>query len=403
MVASLKETRKDHAKKKVTGFSAARRISKVASKSLVFERRLRKVDRSDLKADFETWPLIALKTWNETTVPTIDRDRFNRIVFAGMGGSGLSGELFVDLARETKSKICFGTIKDYHIPDYFDERTLIIGMSSSGNTEETLSILSEAHKNGLFAVTLGSGGLIQSLSNDKWNFPFVKTTMLKVPRSSLPGIFYPALKVLIQNRLLQLSDEEIRESIDVLGKTGEVSIDIGENKKNLPLKLAQSLIDKLAIIPLIYSSVRTRAVGLRARQSINENAKTHAFDGEIPELCHNDIVGWDFKASLPLTGTRRGLPNSNNALLLRLNEDDPPEIRTRFDVLEEVVEKKGGKILEAPYLGKSYLARIMSMLYFLDYASYYMAIITGIDPIETPSIELLKHELAKRLNYVRKL
>jgi glucose/mannose-6-phosphate isomerase len=392
---SLKKIRRTKLKSKSRHTSAA--YATIVSNSSTFEKRLEQVDPSDLKADFDFWPSLAIKTWSETIVPRVEGE-FDRIVFAGMGGSGLSGELFVDLARETKSNIGFETIKDYHVPSYVDERTLIVAMSSSGNTEETLSVLSEAHKMGLSALTLGSGGLIESLSAEKWGYPFVKTSMLKVPRSSLPGIFYPALKVLVQNGLLQVSAEDVKESVEALSETRVNCMKVKEKKKNLALNLAHDLTRDSGSFPLIYSSNRTRAVGLRSRQSINENAKIHAFDGQIPELCHNDIVGWDFKSSLAVKG--RQLQNSDTALLLRLNEDDPVEVHTRFDIVRSVVEKNGGTVLEAPYVGRCYLARILSMLYFLDYASYYMAIILGTDPVKTPSIALLKQELAKRLNYV---
>jgi glucose/mannose-6-phosphate isomerase len=371
--------------------------------STITENLLRRVDPSDLKADYDLWPPLALKAWSETQVPTFTSDRFNRVAFAGLGGSSLTGELLVDLSRERKSEIAFETLKDYHIPNSFGEKTLVIGMSSSGATEETLSILSEAHKKGLTAYSFGSGGPIESFSRDRWGFQFIRTAMLKVPRSSLPGIFYPVLKFLVWNKLLEVSDDEVNESIQVMNVVRDDFVSALDEERNRSIRLGRALTRDETGFTLVYSSNRTRAVGLRARQSINENAKMHAFNGEIPELCHNEIVGWDYRASLVDDASQIRRNGDSAALLLRLNEDDPPEVKTRFEIIQDIVGKARGKTLEAPYVGTSYLARIMSMLYFLDYASYYMAIFRKVDPMKTPSIDMLKRELAKRLNYVEKL
>ena len=371
--------------------------------SILLGALLRAIDPSDLKGDYDLWPSFALKSWSETEVPIFDSGQFNRVVFAGMGGSSLTGELLLDLALEKNSEISFETLKDYHVPNCLDHKTLVIGMSSSGATEETLSVLSEAHKKGLTGFSFGSGGPIESFSKNKWGFEFVRTAMLKVPRSSLPGMFYPVLKFLVRNKVLEVSDDEINESIRAMNVVKEDFINTSEQKKNQIVNLAQAWTQDQSGIPLLYSSNRTRAVGLRARQSINENAKMHAFNSEIPELCHNEIVGWDYRASFVGDNHKSQKSASLLALILRLSEDDPPEMRTRFEIVKEIVRKAGGETLEAPYVGRSYLARIISMLYFLDYASYYMAIFRRVDPIKTPSIQLLKRELGKRLNYVEKL
>jgi glucose/mannose-6-phosphate isomerase len=365
---------------------------------------LKKVDRSDLKSDYDAWPSLALDAWSETFVPSLETRRFNKVIFAGMGGSSVTGELVTDLAREKLSEFSFESIKDYHLPRATSDRSLVIAMSASGATEETISVLSEAHNKGMTCISFGSGGPIESLSKEKWGFNFVKTKMLKVPRSSLPGIFYPVLKLLVTNKLIDVHESEIYESINAL-KTCRDEIANGNLKKEI-LNLARLWTAKNSQFPLLYSSNRTRAVGLRGRQSINENAKMHAFNGEIPELCHNDIVGWDYKASeakISLSSRNVRYENASAALLLRLNEDDPQEIKMRFDIVQEVIQKAGGSTKDAPYLGKTYLSRIISMLYLLDYVSYYMAILRGIDPTMTPSILFLKQELSKRLDYLGKL
>jgi glucose/mannose-6-phosphate isomerase len=373
---------------------------RTSQKTDSWHNRISRIDPADLGADYAAWPSLAREKWGETNVPSFEAGNFDRIVLVGMGGSLLSGELLVDLAREKKSSIEFETVKDYHLPSYCNDKTLVIGMSSSGNTEETLSVLSEAHKKGLKAFTFGSGGSIESLSKDKWGFDFIRTSMLKVPRSSLPGIFYPVLKLLVSNHLLNYSEDEIEESIAALGqvnsKNGSQHIEA--------LKLAKEIVSgRSDPFPLVYASCRTRAAGLRFRQSLNENSKIHAFNGEIPELCHNEIVGWDYISSSIKKYRSATLGGRKPCIFLRLSEDDPSEIKTRFDIVADVVCKSKGRILEAPHVGRGYLARMLSMLYCLDYATYYAAILRGVDPIKTPSINLLKDQLASRLNFISSL
>jgi glucose/mannose-6-phosphate isomerase len=381
---------------------ASRSTSRRGSSEAILSASLfQKMDPSDLKSDYDAWPSLARSSWSETEVPVFERERIDRVIFAGMGGSSLTGELLVDIAREKGSKFSFESIKDYHTPQSASERSLIIGMSASGATEETLSVLSEAHARGMIGFSFGSGGPLETFSKEKWNFPFIRTKMLKVPRSSLPGIFYPVLKLLVKNKLIEIEESEVEESIEVLKDTRD---DLARGSVEKIFALAEAWTSNSPGLPLIYSSARTRAVGLRARQSINENAKMHAFNAEIPELCHNEIVGWDSKASATKHQSQSDRNrHTNTALLLRLDEDDPPEIKIRFDIVEEIVRKAEGTTVSAPYLGRNYLARVISMLYLLDYLSYYMAIFRGIDPIKTPSILLLKQELAKRLNYIEKL
>lgn len=367
-----------------------------------FKKRISVVDPSDLKSDYEEWPRMSSRIWNAQST----RDRFSpqrpyaRIILTGMGGSGITGEVIADLGREAGSKISFETIKDYHLPNYVNDNTLVVGMSSSGNTEETLSVLSEAYSRGIDAWTFGSGGLIQNLSQGKWGFKYVKTEMLKVPRSSLPGMFFYVLSELERSGLLEISENDVRDSLNALNVVGQKCKALDDS--NPALKLARELLAPNFSSPLIYASNRTRAAALRARQSINENAKMHLFDGVIPELCHNDIVGWDSASARAkkLKSNFKGEPNP--ALLLRL-EDDPVEVKTRFQILEEVIRSAGGRVLEAPYLRGGYFTKIISMIYYLDYCSYYMAIIRGIDPIKTPSITLLKDELSRRLDFVSRL
>ena len=105
-----------------------------------------KIDKSNLRADFDTWPSLATKSWSEANPPLLDK-KYESILFAGLGGSGIIGEVMSDLAAES-GLVRIETLKDYHLPKYVGPETLVIGVSCSGNTEETISVVMEArHRN----------------------------------------------------------------------------------------------------------------------------------------------------------------------------------------------------------------------------------------------------------------
>jgi glucose/mannose-6-phosphate isomerase len=360
-----------------------------------------KVDPSNLRSDYDSWPSFARSCWEECQPPPLERT-YSSILFTGMGGSGIIGEVISDLCNEQDS-IRVDVLREYHLPKYYTNETLVIGVSASGNTEETLSVLSEAGKRGFDICTFGSGGMLERLSSSNPRVKFTKTSMLKVPRSSFPGIFYPVLKFLIHNGILRNSEEQVLDTIDCLSRAQELC-QRPSVKQNRALEIAAAVSEGKISFPLVYSSRRTRSVGLRFRQSLNENAKTHGFEGVVPEICHNDVVGWDRNAA---SGKKRGARDDTTAsnfvpISLRL-EDDPLEIKTRFQIMEDILKKSKTQFIQAPSLGTTYISRIVSMLYLLDYATFYTAIFKHVDPILTPSIDYLKAELKTRLNFLSRI
>ncbi len=357
-----------------------------------------KIDKANLRSDFDSWPSLAQDVWNTVETPQLQRS-YSSLLFVGMGGSGIIGEVMLDLAAEMDS-LRIDVLKDYHLPKSYGSDTLVVAVSCSGNTEETLSVVDEAMKRGLDICAFGSGGELEKLSSSNPRIAFAKTPMLQVPRTSFPGLFYAVLKFMNQNGYLKIPDDHIKDSIDCLRRVRELCIST-HIRQNRSLEIATELTSSKSTVPLIYSSRRTRAVGLRFLQSLSENAKMHGFQGVVPELCHNEVVGWDLLATRKQARSRAS-PIDFVPVSARL-DDDPLEIKTRFQILEEILRKSKTRFVQAPNLGTNYLSRIVSMIYFLDYTTYYTAIMRGIDPIQTPSIDFLKKELKSRLNYLGRL
>ncbi|MDG6998260.1 MAG: hypothetical protein JRN15_04005 [Nitrososphaerota archaeon] len=335
---------------------------------------------------------MARSAWSESQPPQLDRS-YSSMLLVGMGGSGIIGEMISDLTSEFDG-IRIDLLKDYHIPRYYTSDTLVVGVSASGNTEETISVINEASKRGLDICAFGSGGYLERLAQSNSRIMFTRSKMLKVPRSSFPGLFYPILKFLAQNGYLKVSDDHVLDSIDCLSRARDLCSK-PLVKQNKALEIALEITQMKNSLPLIYSSKRTRSVGLRFRQSLNENSKMHAFEGMIPEICHNEIVSWDYGR----VAKAKSYVSNSVPIALKL-EDDPLEVRTRFQAVEDILRKSKSKFIEAQSIGTSYISRIISMMYILEYSTFYAAILRGVDPILTPSIELLKGELKTRLNYL---
>jgi len=355
--------------------------------------RIAIVDSSDLKSDLQSWPEFAKRSLDSTPSLKVGKE-VGYVVMAGMGGSGIVADVITDIAYQGASKLHFQVFNNYHIPESISPDAMVIGISCSGNTAETLMFLSQADAKGISGYAVGSGGKMEEFTRTSKNFTLIKTQMLKVQRASFPGLIFPLLKFLSENGLLNISGAEMDNTINCMKDVRDECI-ILDPSKNRALDIAMKIVDHdRFFIPIIYGSRLTRAAGRRFRQSLNENTKVHAFSGEIPEVCHNSIVAWDTDNSLPGNGmVVEGHKIRSIPVLLKF-DDDPPEIKARFEVMAQLLKESGAEPIDAPYAGKGYVCRTLSMIYFLEYVTYYAAILRGVNPIVTPSIDKLKSRLA---------
>ncbi|MDE1868796.1 MAG: hypothetical protein KGH60_02410 [Candidatus Micrarchaeota archaeon] len=352
--------------------------------------RIRIVDPSDLKADLDRWPELARRSWDGTTTIMLDSIPHD-VVMAGMGGSGIVADIITDIARRLASKIRFEVINNYHLPESTPQDALVIGISCSGNTAETLKFVSEAEKAGIKGFAVSSGGKMEAFARQSKNFRHMKTEMLKVQRASFPGLIFPLLKMFSQNRMLDVSNDAL-EAMECMQQISKECSD-PDSASNPAVELARKIVNgEEFFMPIVYGSRFTRAAGRRFRQSLNENAKIHAFSGEIPEICHNSIVAWDTASSLAANGISDGHHIKAIPVLLRFDED-PEEVKVRFDIIEQLLKESGVEPIKAPYKGASYLSKVISLIYYLEYVTYYVAILRGVNPIVTPSIDKLKSRL----------
>jgi glucose/mannose-6-phosphate isomerase len=298
-----------------------------------------------------------------------------------MGGSAIAGDIVLDLLAGVVSfPICVN--RDYNVPAFVGKKTLFFSISYSGNTEETLSALSQARRNKAQIVCVAAGGKMREWA-EKNKAPLYLVPSGYQPRAAYPYLLVPILDTLQKKGLLPSSKAGFDEAVDLLRK---LNLEYGMKKplkENPAKKMAKLMRGK---IPLIFSSRCTRVAGIRLKTQLNENSKELALFNIFPELNHNEIVS--------LAALKKG--GHNFCLLLLRDEEEPQRIQKRIKITEALLKARLGQALEIKASGKHLLARILSLIIFGDYLSCYLAFLKGADPTPIEIIERLKKELMRQ-------
>ena len=302
----------------------------------------------------------------------------DNIVISGMGGSGIGGDLLKDWAKKQTS-VPIEVNKDYELPEYAGQKTLVFITSYSGDTEETLSAFLEAFKRKCMIFCVSSGGAL--LENaERLGVPYLRVPGGMPPRAALPYMFVPLLIYMEKAGLVDGASKELSEAMQLLEKIGQENAPDKPTVENYAKALALN-IGKTS--PVIYGFGIYRGVALRFKQQFNENSKIPAKSDVFSELNHNEIVGWE----------RAGeLAKSFSAIFLR-DPDEPAAIQSRIEITKELMEQEEVEILEIQAQGKTPLARMLSTVLIGDFTSVYLSVLRGIDPTPVKTINYLKDTL----------
>jgi glucose/mannose-6-phosphate isomerase len=311
----------------------------------------------------------------------ISGDGVKNIVFTGLGGSAIGADL---IRSYTAGDIKFPIFvnRNYTLPNFIGEDTLLFASSYSGNTEETLSAYKNARKKKARIIAISSNGTLEKLAKDD-GLPFIKIPGGFPPRCALGYSFIPLLLTLCKLGFLKNKEKEIDEAVDVLaGLKKELGLEspIDANiAKGIAIKLQHKF-------PVIYGANDHIDVAVtRLRGELAENSKHLSSSHVFPEMNHNEIVGWDFPAEL-----------MDQFVVIFLRDiEDHKRVAMRMDITRDILSKKGISIVEIPSKGKGLLSRILSLIYIGDMVSFYLAILSGIDPTPVDRVTYLKKELAK--------
>jgi glucose/mannose-6-phosphate isomerase len=303
---------------------------------------------------------------------TFTKKIFNQVVISGLGGSGIGGTIIQDYVFD-KLSIPFVVNKNYFIPKSVTADTLFIACSYSGNTEETISAVKEAKKRKANIVCITSGGELANFAT-KNKLPLILVPGGNPPRASLGYSLVQILFVLNQAKLINTSFiKEIESSISLINK---------ETKKiqTNAVKIANQINGKQVAI---YTNVGHEGIAIRFRQQLNENSKQLAWTNVIPEMTHNEIIGWKKE-------------HKELAILYCAAKSDYERNLRRMKVLKEVTKKYKATLIDIDIKGNSFFEQVFLFVHLTDWISVCLSDLTNTDPVEVNVLDLLKSNMAKK-------
>jgi len=329
---------------------------------------LEKIDSKKMFKIYDDWPEIAKNAYFKAE--SIPREPVKHIIFAGMGGSGTMGDFFAAILSKTNLHV--NVVKGYLLPKNVSPETLVVVTSISGNTAETISILKAAVKIGCRIIVFSSGGKMEEFCNHN-NAEFIKIEKYHSPRASFVNFLYSILRTL--EPIFPIKKEEVENSIKELKITKKNICSDNLELNNQSLDLAMSLKE----IPLIYYPGGFEAAAIRFKCSLQENAKIHAIVEDVVEASHNGITSWEIK--------------SNVQPILLQGKDDYEKTKERWTIFEEYFNENRIKFKKITSIEGDIISKLVNLIYILDYASIYLAIINKMDPTPVNSIDYIKKRL----------
>ncbi len=308
---------------------------------------------------------------SKSTALTTFKGKIENVLICGLGGSGIGGTIISQVvADQANCPIVIN--KDYKIPAFVNQNTLVIACSYSGNTEESIEMLAQAESQHAVIACITSGGKLLEIAQQK------KYNHLVIPGGHPPraafGLAFPPLFFLLSHYHI-ISFDYVAQLNNVVKLIDAEEKKIVAEAKNI----TEQLFNK---IPVIYIDANYEGVAVRFRQQINENAKMLCWHHVIPEMNHNELVGWTTK-------------NENLAVVLFRNKDDYFRTQKRMEINKTVFSKYTSTIIEIFSKGNSRLEQALYLIHLGDWISYLLAEKKGIDVTEVDVITNLKNELAK--------
>lgn len=297
------------------------------------------------------------------------KNKANNILISGLGGSGIGGSIVAEIAQ-TSVKVPILIVKDYSLPAWVNEHTLVIISSYSGNTEETLQVMESAIAANAMLICITSGGKVLELAQEN-EFNYIQIPGGNPPRACLGYSFTQLCGIL-----------------DFYGFSNGfiASIEKGEQllktERNHIKQQAEALAKSIAFsTPVIYTTSGFEGIAIRFRQQLNENAKMLCWHHVVPEMNHNELVGWVDKSP-------------KIAALFLHNSTDYYRTAKRMDICKEIISQIAGKTLEIHSKGTDSIEQMLYWIHLGDWISWFVSVERNVDAMEINVINRLKGELA---------
>lgn len=329
---------------------------------------------------------VAAEQWQQVQYPAEvlsgdhDDRQLAKVVVAGMGGSALAALLAKAWLQESL-RVPFEVVREYELPAYVDESTLVIASSYSGNTEETLACLGQAADLGAQRAVIAAGGkLIETAEAEK------------IPHVKIPSGLQPRMAVLFNLKALLATLahfgvvpggllDEVTAAGEWLKTESEAWAPLVPIDKNLAKELALQAVGKTAVF---YGGRLTGPAAYKWKISWNENAKNVAFWNVYPEANHNEFIGW---SSHPV--------EKPFAVFDLRSSFEYPRILKRFEITDRLLSGLRPKATVVNLAGDTPLRQLLWASILADFVSIYVTVLNGVDPTPVDLVEKLKSEMMK--------
>ncbi len=312
----------------------------------------------------------ALEIAAKTTFAKPNNDIRN-IVICGMGGSGIGGKI-VSQWVESNCPVPVLSIQDYELPAFVNKHSLVIGSSYSGNTEETLFALEDAKQKGAMIIGICSGGALETFCKTN-NYQYVIVPGGNPPRTALAFSLVQLCNIFLQFGYAQNTIlNEISNGKNIIDSE---LIHI----KSEAMRVAKELQKRTVAV---YAGSAYEGITIRAKQQLNENSKELCWQHVIPEMNHNELVGW-------------GGGDNRYACLFIQTGDLTMRNQKRFDISVERTRSKTDKVEIIEAKGSTIVEKSIYLIHLIDWISLYLSDLKHGDPIEIEIIDYLKGELGK--------
>jgi glucose/mannose-6-phosphate isomerase len=300
----------------------------------------------------------------------IPKNEIQNIIIFGLGGSGIGAKIVANWIQD-EIKIPVILSNEYTLPAFANKNTLVIGSSYSGNTEETTMSINAAHTLGCSIIGITSGGNLKSFCSQN-GYDCIIVPGGNPPRSALAFSLVQLLHIFAELGFTSPKHlETMSQSANTLSKSISEIQEIGKD-------LAKFLYGKVGVF---YSETKYEGVIVRARQQFNENAKYLGWQHTIPEMNHNELVGW-------AGGDNRFAP------VFFSTGDLHPRNQKRLEITMSAIEKKAGKIYVLSANGSSFIERSLYLIHLVDWSSFYLCEMNKVDIMDIEIIDYLKGELS---------
>ena len=325
---------------------------------------------NDYINDFTNHLTEAMEIGDASNLKKSDK-KFHNILICGLGGSGIGGTIINDIIS-SKANIPILATKDYSIPNFVDENTLVIASSYSGNTEETIYALEKCQNRNTEICIITSGGKLKTIAEEN-SYNHIIIPGDHPPRAMFGYAFTELFYVLNHYGIIDNSfKSDFTNSISLLNYEKE---DI----QNKAMELAKKMYQKT---PVIYVAQGFEGVAVRFRQQINENSKMLCWHHVVPEMNHNELLGWRTNVD-------------DLAVVYFRNKSDFDRNQIRMDINRKVISKFTNNITEVWSKGDSQIENTLYHINLGDWVSWYLSEMNNVDAIEIDVINFLKGELSK--------